>query len=331
MEYTAGAAGDTPVSAVDVDEADRRIRPRVAETPYRQSDGWSAAAGIEVWLKEEQHLPTGSFKLRGAVNKLLTLSAAARAAGIVAASSGNHGAAVAYAASAMGVRARVYVPEGASPAKVDKIRAKGAEIVLFGTDGLDTELEARAAAARTGAAYVSPYNDPAVMAGQGTAAVEMLRQGPVPDTIYIAVGGGGLIGGMALWLRAMAPQVRIVGALPANSPVMAESVRAGRIVEMVSEPTLSDGTAGGIEAGAITFPVCRDLVHEWVTVTEDEIAAAMRQWAQVEPGRIEGAAGVALAAMWRDAPKLNGQRVAVVVCGGNIAGEAWGRVVGDRR
>ncbi|MBL8982751.1 MAG: threonine/serine dehydratase [Gemmatimonadetes bacterium] len=326
MEYVPAEAAEGP-SAEDVELADRRIRPHVPESPYRRSPGWSAAAGLEVWLKEEQFLPSGSFKLRGAFNKLLTLSAGARSAGVVAASSGNHGAAVAHAASALGIPACVYVPQGASPAKVDKIRRKGAEVVWFGTDGLDTELEARAEAARRGATYVSPYNDPAVMAGQGSLAVELLRQGPVPDRIYVAVGGGGLIGGVALWLRAHAPSVRIVGALPANSPVMADSVRAGHIVEMPTAPTLSDGTAGGIEEGAITFPVCRDLVDEWVTVSEDEIADAMRVWAALEPGQVEGAAGVALAALRRDAPQLNGQRVAVVVCGSNIPVERWTAVI----
>lgn len=317
-------------AVAEVAEADRRIRPHVPESPYRQSRGLSPEGGAEVWLKEEQHLPSGSFKLRGAFNKLLTLDPQARAAGVVAASSGNHGAAVAHAAAILGIPACVYVPEGASPAKVEKIRAKGADVVWFGTDGLDTEVEARAAAARRGATYVSPYNDPAVMAGQGSLAVELLRQGPVPDRIYIAVGGGGLIGGVALWLRAHAPAVRIVGALPANSPVMAVSVREGHIVEMPTTPTLSDGTAGGIEEGAITFPVCRDLVDEWVTVTEDEIADAMRAWSASEPGAIEGAAGVALAALRRDAPQLNGQRVAVVVCGGNIPLERWAAAIQRR-
>lgn len=326
MTYLPADPTDSPTDA-DVGAADRRIRPFVPESPYRQSLPWSTALGADVWFKEEQYLPSGSFKLRGAFNKLLSLDERARAAGVVAASSGNHGAAVAHAAAALGIPACVYVPEGASPAKVEKIRGKGAEVVWFGTDGLDTELEARAAAARRGATYVSPYNDPAVMAGQGTLAAELLRQGPAPDRIYIAVGGGGLIGGVALWLRARAPSVRIVGALPSNSPVMAVSVREGHIIEMPTTPTLSDGTAGGIEEGAITFPVCRDLVDEWVTVSEAEIADAMRAWSASEPGPIEGAAGVALAALRRDAPQLNGQRAAVVVCGGNIPPERWTQVV----
>ncbi len=306
--------------------ADRRIRPHIPETPARVAPSFGREHAATVYLKEEHRLPTGSFKLRGAFNALLSLPDEARRAGVVAASSGNHGAAVSFAAATLGIRATVYVPEGASPAKVDKIRSHGATVVFFGTDGLDTEVEARGAAKRTGAAYVSPYNDPAVMAGQGTIALELLRQVPALDRVYVAVGGGGLIGGIATVFAGQTPQVEVVGVLPENSPVMAVSVRTGRIVEMESRPTLSDGTAGGIEADAITFPVCRDHVQRWVTVGEDEIAESMRWWAANEPGVIEGAAGVALAALRQDAELVRGRRVAVVICGGNIAADRWNEV-----
>lgn len=278
-------------------------------------------------MKSEHQQDTGSFKLRGAFNKLLTLPPDVRERGVVAASSGNHGAAVAHACAALGVHARVFVPEGASPAKVGKIRDLGAEVIRFGTDGLDTELEARRQAEESGTAYISPYNDEAVMAGQGTVAVEMTEDGPALDRLYVAVGGGGLIAGMATWFRHAMPATQVVGALPANSPVMAASVKAGRILEMESLPTLSDGTAGGIEAGSITFEVCRDRVDVWETVSEEEIAAAMRTWAAAHDTVIEGAAGVALAAMLRDAPRLAGNRVGVVLCGGNVARDRWAKVM----
>lgn len=305
-----------------IEEAERRIRPHVLETPYRHLPAL-AIGGWDVFAKEEQHQHTGSFKARGAFSRLLALGPAERRAGVVAASSGNHGAATAHAASVLGVTARIFVPVTASPAKIDRIRGAGAEVVLFGTDGLDTELEARRVAERDGMPYVSPYNDLDVVAGQGSVAVEMLRQGPVVDRVYVAVGGGGLIGGMAAWIHRLSPAIRVIGVLPANSPVMAASIRAGRIVEMASAPTLSDGTAGGIEAGSVTFDICRQFVHGWATVSEGEIAAAMRWWAAHEPGMIEGAAGVALAALWRDARQLPAQRAAVVICGGNITPERW--------
>lgn len=309
-------------------EAERRIRPHILETAVQPSPALSGLSGADVIVKAEHEQATGSFKLRGAFNKLLTLSEDDRRRGVVAASSGNHGAAVAYACAALGIRARVYVPEGASPAKVARIRAKGAEVVHYGTDGLDTELEARRVALETGTSYVSPYNDVAVMAGQGTLAVELLRQVWNLSRVYVAVGGGGLIGGMASYLAEFAPSVRLIGALPEASPVMSVSVAAGHVVEMPTSPTLSDGTAGGMEADSVTFEVCRTLVHEWVTVSEEEIAGAMRLWAKHHPGEIEGAAGVAIAACLRDAGRIDGSRAAIVICGGNIAHERWTAVTG---
>lgn len=314
------------IRAADILDADARIRPYIRETPVVQSPDLSTATGATVFLKLEHQQHTGSFKLRGAFNRLLALTADERRRGVVAASSGNHGAAVAHAGAALSIPVTVYVPEGASPAKVGKIRALGATVVAFGTDGLDTELEARRAATAAGAVYVSPYNDEAVMAGQGTLAVELLRQAGPLDRVYVAVGGGGLIGGMATWIADVSPATRIVGALPAHSPVMAESVRAGRIVEMPSLPTLSDGTAGGIEDGSVTFHPCRTLVHEWVTVPEVEIADAMRRWSRTMDGPVEGAAGVAIAALLRDAGRIDGQRVAVVICGGNVSRDVWEHV-----
>ena len=315
--------------ASEILAAERRIRPHTVETPVQPSPALSEACRAEVIVKAEHEQATGSFKLRGAFNKLLTLPEDDRRRGVVAASSGNHGAAVAYACQALGIRATVYVPEGASSAKVGKIRAKGAEVVHFGTDGLDTELEARRVAVETGRTYVSPYNDVAVMAGQGTLAVELLRQAGGLSRVYVAVGGGGLIGGMASYLAEVAPGVRVIGALPEASPVMAASVAAGHVVEMPTLPTLSDGTAGGMETDSVTFEVCRTLVHEWVTVSEDEIAGAMRLWARHHDGEIDGAAGVAIAACLRDAGRSGGGTAAIVICGGNIAPERWSAVTGD--
>ena len=313
--------------ASHITDAAVRIRARIRETPLLASDRLSDAVGAEVWVKAEHLQHTGSFKLRGAFNKLLTLDQERRSRGIIAASSGNHGAAVAHACEALGIAARVFVPEHADPAKVARIREKGVEVVHFGVDGLDTELEARQRAEESGATYVSPYNDPDVIAGQGTVAEEMVRQGPRLDRLYVAVGGGGLIGGIATYLAAMVPGLQVVGALPDNSPVMSESIRAGRIVEVPTRSTLSDGTAGGIEPGAITFEICRSLVHAWVTVSEREIASAMRLWAQSDSAPIEGAAGVAIAGLLRDAGSLAGQRVGVVICGGNIDRGKWDAVL----
>ena len=301
--------------------AESRIRAYVRETPLVDSPALSDATGASVWLKLENLQHTGSFKLRGATNKLLTLSAADRARGVVAASSGNHGAAVAYAGKTLGVPVSVFVPQGASSVKVEAMRRAGAEVAVFGTDGLDTEVRAREVARESGRAYVSPYNDWDVVAGQGTVGVELRRQAERLDAVVVAVGGGGLIGGIGAELKAHWPNVRIIGAQPANSAVMAASVRAGRVLEMASLPTLSDGTAGGIEADSVTFELCGAVVDEWVEVPEEEIAREMRYAIEVEHLLIEGAAAVAIAALRRCAPSLGGAQAAVVICGGNVSAE----------
>jgi threonine dehydratase len=299
--------------------ADRQIRPHVRETMIIPSTALSERAGADVWLKCENLQVTGSFKARGATNRLLAMRQT-HSGGVVAASSGNHGVAVAHAGRALGIPVTVYVPGFASPVKVAAMGRLGATVVRFGTDGLDTELEARRFAATHNLVYVSPYNDLTVVAGQGTIGVELRRQLPDIDAIVIAVGGGGLIGGVAADLKHHHPHVRVIGAQPANSRVMAESVRVGRILELPSEPTLSDGTAGGVESDTITFPLCRDLVDEWIEVREQDIARSMRRTIEEEHMLIEGAAAVAVAVVAERRTPLSG-RVVVVLCGANVSAE----------
>jgi threonine dehydratase len=277
----------------------------------------SRRVGAEVVAKWENRQATGSFKARGALALLTTLPPAVLARGVVAASSGNHGAAVAYGAERLGAPALVFVPEGASPVKLAKIRALGAEVHLHGTDSLDAEIFARSHAEAHGMTYLSPYNDPEVIAGQGTVGVELLRQLDRADVLVVAVGGGGLIAGIAGVLKAAWPHLHVIGAQPAASAVMAESVRAGRILDIPSLPTLSDGTAGGIEPGAITFPLCQTLVDEYILIDEAAIAAAMQLIHDEENEQIEGAAGVAVAACLAADERVRGGRVVVVMCGGN--------------
>jgi threonine dehydratase len=296
-----------------------RIGDVIRETPLHRSRAFSDATGADVFLKLENRQHTGSFKLRGATNCLMSLSPEQRGAGCVAASSGNHGAAVAYAMRQLGLSGVIFVPEQTSVAKVDAIRNYGGEIRFFGTDGLDTEQEARAFAEREGMYYVSPYNDESVIAGQGTCGIEIVRQLPGVDAAFIAVGGGGLISGIGSVLKQHNPDVRIVGCQPEASAVMARSVAAGRLLDMPSEATLSDGTAGGIEPDAITFALCRELVDEFVLVSEGEIAAAMREYMAAEEDRIEGAAGVAVAALLSRKSDFKGRKVVVIICGGNIS------------
>ena len=306
------------VAAAAADAAGR-ISDLVRQTPLDFSPAFSAATGADVYFKLENLQHTGSFKLRGAGNRLMTLTPGQRAAGCVAASSGNHGAAVAYAMQMIGVEGVIFVPENTSPAKIGAIRSYGGDVRFFGTDGLDTETHARQYADEQGMFYLSPYNDADVIAGQGTCGVEIATQLPDVDTVYVAVGGGGLISGVGSVLKSNAAEVRIVGCQPEASAVMAHSIEAGHIVDEPSQPTLSDGTAGGIEADSITFDLCRAVTDEFVLVSEEQIADAMRQFIDLQHQLIEGAAAVAVAAMLAQKDTIEASKVVVLICGGNVS------------
>jgi len=299
-----------------VELAETRIRPWILETPLEPS-----SLGPHLKLENLQH--TGSFKARGAFSKLLALEPAHRARGVIAASTGNHGAAVAYAAAKLGIRARIMVPHGADPGKLAAIRALGGELEVHGEDSAVAERYARRQAEQEDVPYVSPYNDLDVIAGQGTAGLELIRQLPRAAAVFIALGGGGLLAGVAACLKQAWPGVAVIGCSPENSAVMIHSLRAGRILELESRPTLSDGTAGGIEPGAITFELCRDLADDFVTVTEAEIREAMGRVLAATGRRVEGAAGVAVAAYLRQAERWRGKPVVAILCGGNVAASVF--------
>jgi len=297
-----------------------RIQSHVVETPI-ESAPELAPEGLKVFFKMENRQRTGSFKLRGAANKLLSLTEHERGRGVIAASNGNHGLAVADAAQTLGVAAEVYVSSHVSPAKAARIESQGARIRRVGTNPLDAELAARAAALQSGKVFISPYNDPEVVAGQGTIAVELLRQIPGLDTVYVAVGGGGLVGGIGAYLKWASPRTEVVGCWPENSRVLYESIRAGEIIDYPEQPTLSESTAGGLESGSITLNVCRDAIDRSMLVSEQEILEALRQARKLKGWEIEGAAAVALAALRREASFEKNKTVAVIVCGGNVSPE----------
>lgn len=307
--------------------AANRIKDYIRETPLDFSAYFSERTGANVFLKLENLQYTGSFKLRGAFNKLLSLDDEQRSAGGVAASSGNHGAAIAYAMNKLGVNGVIFVPEQTSAIKVDAIKRAGGDVRFFGTDGLDTEMHAREYAESNQMMYLSPYNDFDVIAGQGTCGVEIAQQLPKVDATFIAVGGGGLISGVGSFLKSVNPLMSLVSCQPKASAVMTESVTAGEILDLPSEKTLSDGTAGGIEAGAITFEICRKITDDYQVVDEKEIAFAMREFIDSHHLLPEGAAGVAIAGLLADPAKYAGQNVVVVVCGGNISRETLKTVI----
>jgi threonine dehydratase len=304
-----------------------RIRPYVRETPVDESKALVGGGTASLYLKLEHLQHTGSFKFRGACNKIALLTPAQAAAGVVAASNGNHGLGVAAAARARGIAAEVYVSAQVSPAKAQRIAAHGAAIRQAGSDPLAAELAARRAAETSGRVFISPYNDLDVVAGQGTIAVELHRQVPELDAVFVAVGGGGLIGGIGSYLKSVSPRTQIVGCWPETSPVLYECLRAGRVIDVPEQPTLSESTAGGLEPDSVTLPLCQNIMDRGVLVSEAEIRAAIRLVLETEHWLIEGAAAVAVAAFRRDARRWDGKRVAIVLCGRNVSPEVLARVL----
>ncbi|MBU8922865.1 MAG: threonine/serine dehydratase [Bacteroidales bacterium] len=307
--------GDIPSAAL---KAYERIHTHLRQTPLSRSDYLSYMSGGEVFFKLEDAQYTGSFKVRGALNRVMAIDEGEFPGGVVTASTGNHGLAVAYALRKTGRDCIIFVPETVSPAKLDRLKSAGSEIRYFGTDNLDTELHARRFAVENDMLYLSPYNDPLVIAGQATAGLEISRQTGRVDALFASVGGGGLISGAGGYLKSMNPEIEVVGCSPVNSRAMAESVRAGRIVDVESLPTISDGTAGGIEQGAITFDLCRDIVDRFIDVSEDQIRASLRRIIDEEERSVEGAAAVSLAAFESVASEYQGKKVVIIICGGNI-------------
>lgn len=302
----------------EVIAAEARIRPYVQETPLLYTASLSDAAQAHVYLKLENVQTTGSFKLRGAFNKLLALDDAQRRTGIVTASTGNHGLAVAHALTTLGLHGSIYLPENAAPQKVALLQRYDVDLRFHGSDGVEAERQARRRSEQTGAVYVSPYNDPLVLAGQGTIAVEIHRQCRTVDGVLASVGGGGLIAGVAGYMKAVYENVAVIGCLPHNSPVMYDSIRAGRVVDEPVQPTLSDGTAGGIEADAVTFDLCRRLVDDWILVDEGAIGHGMRHLFEHQHLVVEGSAGVTVASFLRHKDRFAGKTVVLILCGGNI-------------
>ncbi|EOI7381774.1 TPA: threonine/serine dehydratase [Yersinia enterocolitica] len=301
-----------------IKEAHQALRPQVRVTPLEYSPLLSQHSGCEIYLKCEHLQHTGSFKFRGASNKLRLLTDEQRQRGVITASTGNHGQAMVLAGKLAGVKATIYAPEQAAAIKLEAIRALGGEVELIPGDALNAELAADSAAQQQGKIYISPYNDRQIIAGQGTCGMEMVEQQPDLDAVFVAVGGGGLISGIATVLKKLSDKTQIIGCWPANATSMYTSLENGKIQEVAEQETLSDGTAGGVEPGAITFALCQQLIDQKVLVSEQEIKDAMRLIAHTDRWMIEGAAGVALAAALKQAPLWQGKKVAVVLCGKNI-------------
>jgi threonine dehydratase len=300
-------------------DADEGIRPQVPETELVRSALLSDLLGCDVLLKTEHLLPTGSFKVRGSAYKIHRLGAAARLRGVVTASTGNHGLGVARAGAMANVPVTVYASSTTIASKLHATKLMGADVVVVDGGLLEAEKEAHRHSELLGKPYIAPYNDLDTVAGQGTIGLELMRQVSDIDAVFASVGGGGLIGGLGAAFKEHAPHTRVVGVWPEASRGILDWLLDGKHVETPQGDTLWAGTNGGVQPDSITFPICQRVIDQTVTVSEIEIARAMRHIAETEGWMIEGAAGVALAGLIKTADQYRDRKVAVVLCGRNIA------------
>jgi threonine dehydratase len=316
---------------IDVSAARETIARVAVETPILDSPRLGERAGGRVWLKLENLQVTGSFKVRGAANKILSLTKAERDHGVVTCSSGNHGRAVAFVADLLDVPAVVCVPEWVDATKLQAIRRHRAEAILHGQTYDEAEAKSFELQRQRKLVYVHPFDDPLVIAGQGTIGLELMERLPLLDTAIVPLSGGGLIAGITLALKRENPEFRIVGVSAANARVMHESLDAGRPISFPEEETIASALSGGIGLdNRYTFELVRDLVDEYVLVSEDEILDAMA-FAATEHGLVvEGGGAVGIAALLAGKISTVGENVAVVVSGGNIEARVLARIISER-
>lgn len=307
----------TVLTLEDIQAARERIQPHVHRTPLRPSMQVSKASDSKVYFKFENLQRTGSFKMRGAMNKLLTLTPEERARGVVAASAGNHAQGVALAASTVGVSCVVVMPRGAPLSKIEATRNYGAEIILEGSNYDEAYQVALRVQKERGLTFVHAYNDEVIMAGQGTIGLEILEDLPDVDVVLCGVGGGGLISGIATAIKSRRPQAKVIGVQPEVNAWLPQSLQAGRMVESKRTDTIADGLATK-RGGDKTFPLMQRLLDGAVAVSEDEIAHAILIFLERQKAVVEGAGAVGLAALLGGKVRFPGKKVAVVVSGGNI-------------
>eukprot|EP01135_Chromosphaera_perkinsii_P012286 Nk52_evm23s2630 gene=Nk52_evmTU23s2630 len=323
-------------------KTEAKIRPYIRKTPLEFSPWLSGGEGAvdhknnnttSVFLKLESEQLTGSFKVRGALSKVLNSSEEERERGFVTSSTGNHALGCAFALQLVNASGVICMPVNTSASKIEPLiyqqKKNPGQIKLdyFGTDCVESEKRGRDLAEQTGKTYIPPYNDLDIMSGQGTTGFEIWEQCPDVDAVFVSVGGGGLISGIGGYMkyqeiekkrRTGGKGIQIIGCLPEKSPVMGECVKAGKIIEMEIEETISDGTAGGVEEGSVTFEYCQKFVDEWVCVSEDEIKGAMYGVFDKHHKVVEGSAGVAVASYLKVKERFAGMKVAIVCCGSNV-------------
>jgi len=308
-------------------EAHERCKEHLSPTPLEYSRYLSENVEGDVWLKLDSLQRTGSFKFRGALNKILSLTEAELDKGVVTASTGNYAFAVAEAMRIRKRRPTIYVAEDIDPARLKELRAHGLDLVVYGKAAWDAEKEARRVAEEKDMIYVSPYNDPLVVGGQGTCGYEISKQLPDLDAALFACGAGGLLAGSAGWLKSQNPKVEAFGVSPENSPVMYESVRANKIIEMETYPTLADTCAGGVDLDSITLDLCRRYADEIMLVTEKGIEASIRILFEQHRLVVEGSGALSVSGLLKRKERFKGKKVVAVVCGRNIPLELFKRII----
>jgi threonine dehydratase len=314
------------ISLADVVAARERVRGSIYYSPCPHSQMLSALTGQQVYLKLENLQMTGSFKERGALNRIATLTPEQAARGVVAASAGNHAQGVAYHATKRGIRALIVMPLATPLVKVTATRGFGADVVLHGANYDEACEEATRLCAAEGMTFIHPFDDAVVMAGQGTIGLEVLEQVPQLEAVVVPIGGGGLIGGIACAIKESRPEIRVIGVQTSRLPSMVAARLVGHPVTVEPATTIADGIAVR-RAGDVTLPVVERYVDEIVTVDEDEIASAILVLLEREKTLAEGAGATALAALLQKKTSLNGAHTAVMVCGGNIDVTLLSRII----
>lgn len=317
----------SPLPLRDIEAAAQLLTGRVHLTPLTVSPTLSALTGGTIYLKEENRQVTGCCKARSAFYMLSTLSPTQKQQGVVTVSTGNNGIAMAWAMQQLGLPGVVFLPHTVTAYKVQTIQRSAVEIIFHGDDIVEAEVAARAYAAQNQLTFLSPYNEWGAIYGQSTIAAEVAQQlaalGQQADCMLVPVGGGGLISGIAGYFDAIHAATEVIGVQPANSAVMAHSVKAGRLLDLPSLPTLADATAGGVEQGSITFDFCCRLVADYILVDEAELRQAMLLLYQQHGIVVEGAGALAVAGLVQQKARFAGKTVVLLLCGANIGEAQW--------
>jgi len=302
----------------EIQDARNLIRDEVKKTPLVRSEYLSGLTGCDVYLKLENTQITNAFKIRGALNRLMTLSAEQKAHGIIAASSGNHAQAVAVGAEKLNLKATVVVPESTPNIKIEKIRKHRVELVVYGKRYDNAEEYARQQAKENGLTYVSAYNDPYIVAGQGTVSLEIFEDLPAVDSIIVPVSGGSILSGVAVAAKNIKPSVEVLGAQPENVAAMYHCLKAGEIINIPMKPTIAEGLDGNIEQGCITFELVQKYVDEILLFNEETIKKMIRLLWEKEKQVVEASGAIVIAPIVETPKRFAGKRTVAVITGGNI-------------